>query len=33
MENSKLSSKVNNLIGQQESQKVETTQLGQYIRS
>ena len=33
MENSKLSSKVNNLIDQQESQKVETTQLGQYIRS
>lgn len=33
MENSKLSSEVNNLIDQQESQKVETTQLGQYIRS
>ena len=33
MENSKLSSKVNNLIDQQESQKAESTQLGQYIRS
>ena len=33
MENSELNSKINNLIEQQESQKVQTNQLEQYIRS
>ena len=33
MENSELNSKTNNLIKQQESQKVQTNQLEQYIRS
>ena len=32
MENSELNSKINN-IEQQESQKMQTNQLGQYIRS
>ena len=32
VENSELNSKINNLIEQQESQKVQTSQLGQYTR-
>ena len=33
MKNSELNSKINNLVEQQESQKVQTNQLEQYIRS
>ena len=33
MGNSELNSKINNLIEQQESQKEQTNQLGQYIKS
>ena len=32
MENSELNSKINNLVEQQESQKVQTNQIGQCIR-
>ena len=32
MENSELNSKINNLVKQQESQKVQTNQIGQCIR-
>ena len=32
MENSELNSKINNLVEQQESRKVQTNQIGQCIR-